>query len=240
VDTTYILIDYENVQPTDIPLLDQARHKVTLLHGSRPAKMDVALAKALQPLGRSVEFVATAKDGKNALDFQLAFHAGRLLERHAAVDGNGGRSARFLIISKDAGFDALLLHIESLGYVAVKAPTIREALALAVPDLATRPSDPGGKAASPTPAPATQPRRMPSGTGGGGTARMVADPVSRALEHLRKHVKTRPSTRSALVRHLATLLHDAGAETAESVVRQLEQSGAIATVGTKVRYLQLE
>src|SRR6476469_8951656 len=111
--TAYILVDYENVQPRDVPLLDASRHRMIIFRGTHQNKVDADLAEALQPLGAKVEYVRVAKAGKNALDFQLAFQVGRLLERHAS--SNADREARFLIVSNDTGYSALLVHIEKLG-----------------------------------------------------------------------------------------------------------------------------
>jgi hypothetical protein len=131
VGTDYILVDYENVQPQDVPRLDPARCRMTIFRGAHQKTIDATLAETLQPLGRSVDYVRVEKHGRNALDFQLAFHAGRLIERHEA--SNPGTKARFLIVSNDSGFDALLVHIQALGHVAVKSPSIRDGLQLAVP-----------------------------------------------------------------------------------------------------------
>ena len=129
--TAYILVDYENVQPRDVPLLDASRHRMIIFRGTHQNKVDADLAEALQPLGPNVEYVRVAKAGKNALDFQLAFQVGRLLERHAT--SNADREARFLIVSNDTGYSALLVHIEKLGYVAVQSANIRDGLAAVDP-----------------------------------------------------------------------------------------------------------
>ena len=49
--TNYILIDFENVQPTDLALLRNAPVKVKVFLGANQAKIPVALAAALQELG---------------------------------------------------------------------------------------------------------------------------------------------------------------------------------------------
>ena len=49
--TAYILVDYENVQPRDVPLLDAHRHRMIIFRGTHQKKVDADLAEALQPLG---------------------------------------------------------------------------------------------------------------------------------------------------------------------------------------------
>jgi len=46
--TNFVLIDYENVQPTELTLLRGGRFNVKLFLGAKQAKIPVALAAALQ------------------------------------------------------------------------------------------------------------------------------------------------------------------------------------------------
>lgn len=124
MDLTHILVDYENVQPHDLDLLYGQHYRVKIFHGPHQTKLDVAVVKALQRLGEHVEYIQSTKSGKNALDFCIAFWIGRLLQAQEST----GRPARFLVISKDGGFDSLLTHVQSLGYSARQGATIRDAL----------------------------------------------------------------------------------------------------------------
>ena len=101
----YVLIDYENVQPSDLELLEGQPYEVVLFVGAQQKKVPAALAAALQsrgPLGRYVEI---GGNGRNALDVHIAYELGEL----AAKDP----TARFHVISKDAGFDPLIEHLRS-------------------------------------------------------------------------------------------------------------------------------
>ena len=124
MELTHILVDFENVQPQDLDLLFGQQYRVKVFHGPHQTKLDVAVVKALQPLGEHVEYIQSSKHGKNALDFHIAFWMGRLLQAQEST----GRGARFVVVSKDGGFDSLLGYVRSLGYSANQAATIRDAL----------------------------------------------------------------------------------------------------------------
>jgi len=124
MDLTYFLVDFENVQPPDLGLLGDPGYRVKLFHGPHQNKLDMDVVKALQPLGDRVEYIQSDRHGKNALDFHVAFYIGRLLEKHQA----NGKTARFVVVSKDRDFDPLLSHVRSLGYAARQVVTIRDAL----------------------------------------------------------------------------------------------------------------
>ena len=100
----YILIDYENVQPKNLAILNDHDFKVIVFVGSNQAKIPFELASALQALGRNAEYIKIDGNGPNALDFHIAFYIGQLAER----DPN----AYFHIISKDTGFDPLIKHLK--------------------------------------------------------------------------------------------------------------------------------
>lgn len=114
--TNYILIDYENVQPTDFALLRNAPVKVKVFLGANQAKIPVSLAAALQELGTNAEYVLLESSGSNALDFHIAYYIGLL----SAQDS----SAFFHIISKDTGFDPLVKHLKTAGVFAQRSVAI--------------------------------------------------------------------------------------------------------------------
>ena len=123
---TYILVDFENVQPqvADLGLLRGDGFRVRIFHGVHQNKFDVSMYKALQPLGDKVELVQSDRQGPDVLDFHISFYLGRLLQEHLSQQ----RAARFFVISKDRGFDSLIVHIRSLGFEAHRVATIRAAL----------------------------------------------------------------------------------------------------------------
>jgi hypothetical protein len=91
----YILIDYENVQPKNLAILNGHPVKVIVFVGANQAKVPFDLASSLQALGSNAEYVKIRGNGSNALDFHIAFYIGQLAERDPY--------AYFHIISKDTG-----------------------------------------------------------------------------------------------------------------------------------------
>ena len=102
---TYVLIDYENVQPKDLRLLDGPPFEVVVFLGEHQNKIPLELVTALQPLGARGRYVQISGNGLNALDFHIAFHLGELAARHPG--------AAFHVISKDGGFDPLIEYLAS-------------------------------------------------------------------------------------------------------------------------------
>ena len=100
----YLLIDYENVQPKNLAILNGHPVKVIVFVGANQAKVPFDLASALQALGDNAEYVKIGGNGSNALDFHIAFYIGQLAERDP--------DAYFHIISKDTGFDPLIKHLK--------------------------------------------------------------------------------------------------------------------------------
>jgi len=102
--TNYVLIDFENVQPKNLEILSSHPFKVFVFVGASQAKVPYDLAAAMQQLGDDGVYVKIGGNGKNALDFHLAYYVGELV----AKDPN----ANFHIISKDTGFDLLIKHLK--------------------------------------------------------------------------------------------------------------------------------
>lgn len=133
MELTYILVDFENVQPPDMGLLSGDQYQLRIFRGPHQNKLDFDIAESLQPHGARVKYIQSDRHGKNALDFHIAFYMGRLLQELEATGSAASRNTRFVVISKDGGFDALMNHVQSLGYGAMKAASIRQALGLEEP-----------------------------------------------------------------------------------------------------------
>src|SRR5512139_3134295 len=136
MDQTYILVDFENVQPPDMGLLSGDQYQLRIFRGPHQKRLDFDIAESLQPLGDRVKYIQSDRHGKNALDFHIAFYMGRLLEGLEANGNSVSGNTRFVVISHDGGFDALISHVQSLGYTAAKAASIRHALGLDEPGTA--------------------------------------------------------------------------------------------------------
>ncbi|MHB8898268.1 MAG: PIN domain-containing protein [Thermoguttaceae bacterium] len=105
--TNYLLIDFENVQPKTLALLNGAPFKVFVFLGANQSKVPVEFAKELQKLGSDAEYIQISGNGSNALDFHIAFTIGQL----SKTDPDG----YFHVISKDAGFDPLIRYAKKKG-----------------------------------------------------------------------------------------------------------------------------
>lgn len=116
--TNYILIDYENVQPKNIALLQGHEFKILVFVGSNQSKLPFELVSALQNLGTQVEYIKMSGNGQNALDFHIAFYIGQIAVR----DPN----SYFHIISKDKGFDPLITHLKSKKIFAQREKNLAE------------------------------------------------------------------------------------------------------------------
>ncbi len=203
-----------------------AHIRLWVLRGPQQNKFDADLAEAWQPLGGQVQFVQSAKSGKNALDFHIAFCLG---EAHQE-DIQNRRAACYVVVSRDKGFEALFGYMRSLGSVIDRADNVPEALKLA--ESMARPSVTPSKAPVKEPKPAPKkPKPVPKPA-----------PLSKDAEivfsHLRDHPRTRPTTRKKLEHHVTSLLgNKIDAAVTNAVISELTRVGALAFEGTKPRYV---
>jgi hypothetical protein len=252
---TYILVDFENVQPTavDMSLIRGTDYRVRLFHGPHQNKFDAEMVKALQPLGVHLEYFQCERKGKNALDFHVAFCLGRLVQECEAAPTPPGKRARFVIVSKDGGFDTLLGHVRALGYGAARVASVPEALAFGEATDAAAATEPAAKTAPPpkkgaASKPVTTVKKTPTAKAPPATTVAKAatpplkkaakpDPWLRTLANLRDHPNNRPTTCTALERHLANLL---GKGTPQAVVKtliaRLQREGVAVVNGDKIEY----
>lgn len=251
---TYILIDFENVQPTaaDMSLIRGSGYRVRLFHGPHQNKFDAEMVKALQPLGVHLEYFQCERKGKNALDFHIAFCLGRLVQECEAAVTQATTRAKFFIVSKDGGFNTLLGHVRALGYGATRVGSVREALVFGeTMDTAVTP-EPAAKAALPTKAATgksvTIAKKSP--TSKVPPAKTVAktttpppketeksDPWSRTIENLRDHPNNRPSTVKKLENQITALLGNGASEAAvKELIGRLHREGIAVANGNKIDY----
>ena len=114
----YVLIDFENVVPDNLELLDQEWIKVLLFVGKNQTKLPFALVKVVQKLGSRAQYIEMMGTGHNALDFHIAFYIGRI----SATD----KDAYFHIVSNDQGFDPLIAHLKQEHIFADRVTKIEE------------------------------------------------------------------------------------------------------------------
>jgi hypothetical protein len=252
---TYLLVDFENVQPTaaDVAMVRGEQYRLWVFRGPHQNKFDAAMVEAWQPLGDKVRFVRSSKSGKNALDFHIAFCMGGLVQEHAAAGLSTGASPRFIVISKDGGFDALFDLVKTLGFAAAKAASIPEALGVsaagasgqtkpsptAPSTVATAASIPVMAAPNITKAPQKESASAQKSAPAKPTAKKAAKSVSaddafaKLLEHLRAHPNNRPTTRKALERHIPSVVGlKVPVDVMRALISRLESEG-VATISDK-------
>lgn len=101
-----LLVDYENVHRIDLSMLDETYRAIIFVGASQnPPK--AAKNKATAHRFSRVDFQKIAAAGKNALDFHIAFQLGRTFE--------AAPKTVCIVLSRDKGFDALLLHLNNSG-----------------------------------------------------------------------------------------------------------------------------
>jgi hypothetical protein len=99
-----IYVDFENVP--NIEIQETRDTKILLFIGQSQKRLSTSIVKAIQPLGKNVEWIQIKGSGKNALDFHIAYYL--------AINKAQPNTEHF-VISKDAGFDPLIAHANTLG-----------------------------------------------------------------------------------------------------------------------------
>jgi hypothetical protein len=107
LQTNYVLIDFENVQPKNLAVLSEHNFRVYLFVGANQTKLSFDLASAMQALGERASYIKISGNGPNALDFHIAYYVGEISQKDP--------DAYFHIISKDTGFDPLIQHLRKRG-----------------------------------------------------------------------------------------------------------------------------
>lgn len=105
MNTSYILIDFENVQPSNLKILKDHAFKILVFVGTNQTKLPIDLVTIMQDFGKNAQYIKIAGSGKNALDFHIAYYIGMLTAKEPNLS--------FHIISKDTGFDPLIKHLNS-------------------------------------------------------------------------------------------------------------------------------
>src|SRR5437588_13108362 len=101
--TNYIFVDYENVHEVDLDLVAGKQVVVHLVLGEKHKKLPLEMVERLLKYPQQVRLVKAGKTGNNALDFVLAYRVG--------VESKADPEGYFHIVSRDTGFDALILHL---------------------------------------------------------------------------------------------------------------------------------
>lgn len=97
------LIDYENVQPARIEFFNNGNVRVYLFVGNNSPRKNISLLDSMKAMGKRAKTINLFQKGKNALDFLLAFYAGKIAQTNPG--------ATFHIVSKDKGYDSLIAYM---------------------------------------------------------------------------------------------------------------------------------
>jgi hypothetical protein len=101
-----LLVDFENVQQVDLSKLKDDTSVIIFL-GANQKSIPTEIVMPAQRLGNRVEWRQIEGNGSNALDFHIACHLGRILEKSPQVC--------CIVLSKDKGFDPLLRFLNKNG-----------------------------------------------------------------------------------------------------------------------------
>lgn len=107
--TNYVLIDYENVQPDLLPLLDHKQIRVIVFVGACQKSAPFEFAVAMQRMGSRATYVNLSGNGS---------YLGVVAVRDSA--------AYFHIISKDTGYDPLIQHVRARNIKAHRFEDVRD------------------------------------------------------------------------------------------------------------------
>lgn len=101
----WILIDFENVQPKNLEILNKHPFNILIFVGENQARIPFEMANALQNFGKEAKYIKISGNGSNSLDFHIAFYIGQLSVQDS--------ECYFHIVSKDTGFDPLVKHLKN-------------------------------------------------------------------------------------------------------------------------------
>jgi hypothetical protein len=207
--TNFVLIDFENVQPKNFGVLEGRSFKIKVFSGANQSRVSLEMASALQPFGADAEYVAITGNGRNALDFHIAYYIGRL-----ATENPG---ASFHVISKDKGFDPLIKHMKAQGISCQRSSSIADIHGLKV-------SDPKLAGNGAEPVRAAGPRSVPE------KLDVVVSNLAKRKTGKPRTLKTLRSTVNALFRN------SLAAAELDSLVEELVKRGVIKVANGKVQY----
>lgn len=99
-----IYVDFENVPNIEVHETQDTR--ILMFIGQSQKRLSTNIVRAIQPLGKNVEWIQITGTGKNALDFHIAYYLALYQQQP---------DTEHYIVSKDAGFDPLIVHAKGLG-----------------------------------------------------------------------------------------------------------------------------
>src|SRR5579864_2397897 len=124
MNESVLLVDYENIGKIDLGGIPEGV-RVPFFFGASQRSVPTDFLKAALRLGERFVPIDIEGQGKNALDFHIAFYLGEYLAR--------APTTACVILSKDKGFDPLVRHLARRGFAVRRANTMAEALGARIP-----------------------------------------------------------------------------------------------------------
>jgi hypothetical protein len=250
----YLLVDFENVQPANLGALKPGEWDIRVFVGQHQTRLDLGLVQAVQAFGANAQYIQIVGNGKDALDFHIAFYIGKLSVEHPG--------SSFVIVSRDTGFDPLIKHLDTkLGIAckrvatipgaAVRLPTATKAAKQPAPAKQLAPAkqstpakQPAKQAAPAKPAPTKPAPTKPA-------AKATRTPVKKAasrkapaapprqqevIDRLRGMKHARPRTVKTLRSSLASFNPPFADADIDRMLAALQHAGVLRVEGTKIVY----
>lgn len=128
--TTLLFVDYENVgKALDLKLVPE-HVQVLVFFGASQQSVPRELLRTAHRMGPRFVQIDIEGQGKNALDFHVAYYLGEQLAANAQAD--------CIVLSKDKGFDVLIEHLKQRGFKVRGADSMAQACPSTAPKAATK------------------------------------------------------------------------------------------------------
>ena len=118
---TILFVDSENTGKIDLRQIPEDVF-VPFFFGASQKSVPTEFLEAALKIGDRFHPIKIEGQGKNALDFHIAFYLGEYLVAHP--------QANCIILSKDTGFDPLVKHLCGKGFSVRRAPGVSEAFGI--------------------------------------------------------------------------------------------------------------
>lgn len=214
-----------------------AEQACVLVFTGAQQKVAISLIEAVQALGERGKFIRISGNGKNALDFHIAYYLGKFSERDP--------QASFLLISADGGYDPLVSHLNAKG-ISAKRITPPKPVAVTKQPLVGEPPTVKKVAAKKSskititvepakPLPTTQrlkktTRKMLPSTG------IAATDADKVLKMLLGMPKNLPGTEASLRRMVGTWLSSKEGGRLDAVITELRRRAIVLASSNKLTY----
>jgi uncharacterized LabA/DUF88 family protein len=113
----FLLVDFENIQQVDLSKFDTA-YKIIIFIGINQKSIATSLVMKNQHLGSRLEWKQVDGNGKNALDFYIAYELGKIFVKDPQTE--------CVILSKDTGFKPLVDSLAKEGRLCRRIESLHE------------------------------------------------------------------------------------------------------------------